>query len=101
MDSLNTAIKTHFPDNYTVDISGGFFATLTFGGISPEYETTFVQSAKDAGVGIAPAWNAIAPNFRDEKRQNGLFVRLTFPAFQPDAIQWGISKLKELHDSFA
>jgi hypothetical protein len=57
--------------------------------------------AKEAGVGIAAAWDAVAPNFREEKRQQGLFVRLTFPAFEPEQIKWGISRLKEVEDSLS
>jgi hypothetical protein len=46
-------------------------------------------------VGIAAAWDTVAPNFKEEMRKKGLFVRLTFPAYEPKRIEWGISKLKE------
>jgi len=95
MDVLNTAISTHFPGAFPVEISGGFFAPLTLENISIDNESAFLESAKDAGVGIAPAWDAIAPNFKEEIRKKGLFVRLTFPAYEPNKIEWGISKLKE------
>ena len=101
MDALNTALNIHFPGGFPVEISGGFFATLTLGAISVENEIAFVKSAKDAGVGIAPAWNAVAPNFEEEMRKKGLFVRLTFPAYQPNEIEWGISKLKETSELFS
>jgi 2-aminoadipate transaminase len=100
MDVLNTAINTHFPGTFPVEISGGFFAPLTFSDISVDNELKFIKAAKDAGVGIAPAWNAVAPNFKEEMRKKGLFVRLTFPAFQPNDIEWGISKLKETSELF-
>jgi 2-aminoadipate transaminase len=101
MDALNTALNTHFPGAFPVEISGGFFAPLTLGDISVDNELAFIKSAKDAGVGIAPAWNAVAPNFKEEMRKKGLFIRLTFPAFQPNEIEWGISKLKETSELFS
>ena len=101
MDALNTAINTHFPGAFPVEICGGFFAPLTFGDISVDNELAFIKSAKDVGVGIAPAWNAVAPNFKEEMRQKGLFVRLTFPAYQSHEIEWGISKLKETSELFS
>ena len=100
MDALNTAINTHFPGVFPVKISGGFFAPLTLVDISVDNELAFIESVKDAGVGIAPAWDAVAPNFREEMRKKGLFVRLTFPAYQPNEIEWGISKLKETSELF-
>ena len=33
-----------------------------------------------------------------KKRKEGLFTRLTFPAYQPEEIKWGIAKLKELEE---
>jgi len=35
---------------------------------------------------------------REKKRKDGLFTRLTFPAYEPEEIQWGIAKLKELEE---
>jgi DNA-binding transcriptional MocR family regulator len=101
MDALNTAINTHFPGAFPVEISGGFFALLNLGDISVDNELAFIKSAKDAGVGIAPAWSAVAPNFKEEMREKGLFVRLTFPAYQSNEIEWGISKLKETSELFS
>lgn len=100
MDALNTAMNTHFPGAFPVEISGGFFAPLTIENISIDNEAAFIKSAKDAGVGIAAAWDAIAPNFRHQIRKNGLFIRLTFPAYEPNNIEWGISKLKETLELF-
>lgn len=100
MDALNTAINTHFPEASPAEISGGFFAPLILENISSDQEARFIESAKEAGVGIAPAWNAVAPNFKEEMRKKGLFVRLTFPAYQSDEIKWGISKLKETSELF-
>ncbi|MDY6843682.1 MAG: PLP-dependent aminotransferase family protein [Thermodesulfobacteriota bacterium] len=100
MNALNTAINTHFPEASPVEISGGFFATLTLRDISVDNELAFIKSAKDAGVGIAPAWDAVAPNFKEEMRKKGLFIRLTFPAYQSNEIEWGILKLKETVESF-
>ena len=100
MDALNTAINAYFPGVFPTEISGGFFAPLTFLGISEENESTFIKAAKDAGVGIAPAWNAVAPNFTEDYRKNALFVRLTYPAFPVNDIEWGISKLKEVSELF-
>ena len=101
MDALNDALHAHFPGAFPVDIKGGFFSCISLKSITSDKETLFIQSAKEAGVGIAAAWDAVAPNFREEKRKQGLFVRLTFPAFQPEQIKWGISKLKEVEDSFS
>ncbi len=96
MDALNAALNSRFPGAFPVAISGGFFAPLTLGNISSDKEASFIESAKQAGVEVAAAWDALAPNCRKEKRQRGLFVRLTFPAYEPDRIEWGILKLKEI-----
>jgi DNA-binding transcriptional MocR family regulator len=100
MEALNAAIKDHFPGAFPVDISGGFFAPLMLTHVSVDNESAFVQSVKEAGVGIAPAWNAVAPNLKKEMQQKGIFIRLTFPAYQPDEIKWGVSTLKETTELF-
>jgi DNA-binding transcriptional MocR family regulator len=98
MDALNVSLNAHFPGALSVDISGGFFASVSLQKITLEKEESFIQSAKEAGVGIAAAWDAVAPNLRERKREDGLFTRLTFPAYEPEEIQWGIAKLKELEE---
>jgi DNA-binding transcriptional MocR family regulator len=98
MDALNVSLNAHFPEALSVDISGGFFASVSLQKITLEKEESFIQSAKEAGVGIAAAWDAVAPNLRERKREDGLFTRLTFPAYEPEEIQWGIAKLKELEE---
>ena len=95
MEALNTALHSLFPGAFPVTISGGFFAPLTLESISGDKEASFIESAKRAGVGVAAAWDAVAPNRKEDKRKKGLFIRLTFPALEPDKIAWGISKLKE------
>ena len=95
MEALNSALNTQFPGAFPVAITGGFFASLTLENISSDQEAPFIECAKEAGVGIAAAWDAVAPNFSEEMREKGLFVRLTFPAYEPSKIEWGISKLKE------
>ncbi len=69
--------------------------------ISSDKESSFIESAKQAGVGIAAAWDAVPPNYKEERRKKGLFIRLTFPAYEPDKIKWGISKLKETAERLA
>jgi 2-aminoadipate transaminase len=101
MDALNTALNRFFPGAFPVAISGGFFALITLENISGDKEASFIESAKQAGVGVAAAWNALAPNCKEEKRKKGLLIRLTFPAFEPDEIEWGILKLKETVERFA
>ena len=63
-------------------------------------EAAFIEFAKESGVGIAAAWEAVAPNFIKARRKEGLFVRLYFPAYEPNKIEWGISKLKEIAELF-
>jgi 2-aminoadipate transaminase len=101
MEALNNALNSLFPGGFPVAISGGFFAPLTLENISSDKEASFVESAKQAGVGVAAAWDALPPNCKEEKRKKGLFLRLTFPAYEPDKIEWGILKLKETADRFA
>jgi 2-aminoadipate transaminase len=98
MDALNVSLNTHFPESSSVDISGGFFASISLQKITPEKEESFIKSALKAGVGIAAGWDAVAPNLREKRRKNGLFTRLTFPAYEPEEIRWGIAKLKELEE---
>ncbi len=101
MEALNTALHTFFPEMFPVTISGGFFASLTLENISPDKEASFIESAKQAGVGVAAGWDAVPLNCKEEMRKKGLFIRLTFPAYEPDKIAWGISKLKETAERFA
>ncbi len=96
MDALNAALEAHFPGAYPARVTGGFFSTLTIPGIGPAEEDSFIRRAKEAGVGIAPAWNAVAPNLLQRKRKRGFFTRLTFPAFEPERIERGIAKLAEI-----
>ena len=101
MEALNASLYNFFPGAFPVSISGGFLAPLTLENISGDKEATFIESAKKSGVGVAAAWNALAPNFMEEKRRKGLFIRLTFPAYEPDRITGGISKLKEIAERLA
>jgi len=100
MAALNTTLGSHFPGSFQSDVSGGFFACLTLEAVCADKETDFINAAKEAGVGIAAAWDAVAPGFQPTMRQKGLFVRLTFPAYEPDKIEWGISTLKQTVDLF-
>lgn len=101
MDALNAALVSLFPGAFPVTISGGFFSLLTLESISGDKESSFIESAKQAGVGVAAAWNTLAPNCKDQERKKGLLVRLTFPALEPDEIEWGILKLKETVERLA
>jgi 2-aminoadipate transaminase len=101
MEALNTALNTLFPGAFPVAITGGFFAPLTIENISSDKEASFIESAKQAGVGTAAAWDAVPPNCKEERRKKGLFIRLTFPAYDPNKIEWGISKLKEVAERLA
>ncbi len=100
MDALNNAIRNNLPESSKVEITGGFFATLTFKNIFEDRQKAFLEDAVKEGVNIAPAWDAVAPNFKDEIQKKGLFVRLTFPAYQPGEIEWGIAKLKKVADLY-
>lgn len=100
MEALNSAFQTHFPGAFPVAVSGGFFTSLTLKNIANDKEALFIESAKEAGVGIAAAWEAISPDRLDEWRQKGLLVRLTFPALQANEITWGLSKLRETSERF-
>jgi 2-aminoadipate transaminase len=100
METLNAALNALFPGPFPAAISGGLFASLILENISSDKEASFIESAKEAGVGVAAAWDAVSPDCREEMRKKGLFVRLTFPAYEPDEIEWGISKLKETAERF-
>jgi DNA-binding transcriptional MocR family regulator len=81
--------------NGGLEIISFFFKSLPGGSNIIVEEASLIESAKRAGVGIAAAWNTIPPSCEEETRKKGLFIRLTFPAYEPDKIEWGISKLKE------
>jgi len=98
MDALNTALNTNFSGAFPADVKGGFFSCITFDAIPSEKEAIFQSSAAKASVGVAPAWDAVAPNLRDEKQKRGLIVRLTFPAYDARDIEWGIAKLKQTEE---
>jgi len=95
MEALNTSLQAHFPGAYPAPVTGGFFSTLTFPTIQKDNEAAFLESAKAAGVGLSPAWEAISPDRRDEWRLKGLLVRVAFPALSVDDIALGLSRLNE------
>jgi len=100
MDALNSALRAHFADFDPVTITGGFFAALQLKGVSGDREREFLERARAAGVLIAAAWNAIPPNLREKKQKEGLYLRLTFPAAEPDRIRFGIKTLKDVASGF-
>ncbi|MBI9092774.1 MAG: PLP-dependent aminotransferase family protein [Desulfobacterium sp.] len=101
MDALNRALNAMLPGAFPAAITGGFFTSLTLGGISVDDDAAFIASAKESGVGIATAWDAVAPDLRQGMRKKGLFLRLTFPAYASENIEWGISKLKDTVELFS
>lgn len=76
MEALNRALDTLFPGAYPVPLTGGFFAPLTLENISRDQEASFIECAKEAGVGIAAAWDAVAPNFQEERRKKRSFCQI-------------------------
>jgi hypothetical protein len=70
------------------------------GMISKWVKSSKKNQSTSFGVGIAAGWDAVAPNFRTEKRKEGLLIHLTFPAYEPEQIKWGISKLREVEEMF-
>jgi len=98
MDALNTALNTHFTGAFPADVKGGFFSCIKLASVPSEKEANFQSLAFEAGVGIAPAWDAVAPNLREAKQKQGLLVRLTFPAYDAGEIEWGISTLKAVEE---
>jgi DNA-binding transcriptional MocR family regulator len=94
MEALNSALSTRFPSSFAAPLTGGFFATVTLPSISAGGESAFIQAAKEAGVGIAAAWDAVAPNFLSDLRRKGMLIRLTFPAVPPQQIALGIERLQ-------
>lgn len=100
MDALNHALEVNFPGAYAGAIHGGFFSTIELESITADKVESFVSKAVEAGVGIAPAWDGVAPNLREAKQNKGLLVRLTFPVYAADDVSWGISTLKQIQDLF-
>ena len=98
MDALNTALNVHFTGAFPAEVKGGFFPCIKLDSIPSGKEKMFQAMAFEACVGIAPAWDAVAPNLREEKQNQGLLVRLTFPAYDAGEIEWGISMLKAVEE---
>ena len=96
MEALNQSLAAHFPGAAGPPVSGGFFAALRLAGLDGDGEEALIAAAKTAGVGIAAAWGAVAPDCREALRSDGMFVRLTFPAAEPEAIAWGLETLHRL-----
>jgi 2-aminoadipate transaminase len=101
LDALNRALKAYFPGTSSDQLTGGFFATVTLRKILRDREKSFVGAAKEAGVNIIEGWGTVAPNFLEEKRKEGLLIRLTFPACQAEQLEWGVKKLKDVEESFS
>jgi DNA-binding transcriptional MocR family regulator len=97
----STALLTsHFPGTRRSQLTGGFFADLSLSRVPGDKEQSFLKSANACDVHVAAAWDAVAPDRMEKKRKQGLFIRLTFPAHDPEDITWGISKLKELEQDY-
>jgi 2-aminoadipate transaminase len=101
MDALNQSLGDHFAGAYPTPVTGGFFSCLDLPGIVGPKEADFVAAAKEAGVILAPAWDAVAPDLRAERQARGLFVRLTFPALAPDQIRQGVGAMAGVVQAFA
>ncbi len=97
---LNSSIKNYLPESSQVELTGGFFATLTFNNITENNEKAFLESLKNMGVNLSPAWSTIPSNFLEETKERGFFTRLTFPAYNPDEIEYGIMKIKTAVEKF-
>ncbi len=96
MDALNTAMNEYFPETDSVRITGGFFALIHLHEITGKKEELFIESVKAAGVNINSAQAAFATNILAKNLGKGLFVRLTFPALEPEQIRRGVATLKEM-----
>lgn len=94
MDALNTAMKAHFPETNPTEITGGFFYLINLPSITEEKEARFIAEAKDAGVNVTSANAAFPPNILEKNRGKGIFIRLTFPAIEPEQIEKGIAAIK-------
>ena len=101
MEALNTALHSLLPGAFPAAVTGGFFALLTLKNISSDQEAAFIESAKEAGVVVAAAWDAVSPDCIEETRKKGLLIRLTFPVYEPGKIQQGISRIKETVERFS
>ncbi|THB72659.1 MAG: PLP-dependent aminotransferase family protein [Desulfobacteraceae bacterium] len=99
MDALNSALNSHFEGAYPAAVTGGFFSVIQLHKIPVEKEAAFLAAAAEKGIGVAAAWDAVAPDLRAEKQKQGLLIRLTFPACEPDQLQWGITALKDVSAS--
>lgn len=96
MDALNTSLDSYFKGFYPAPVTGGFFSVIQFNAVPVAKQADFISTAAEKGIGIAAAWDAVAPNLREEKKALGLIIRLTFPACEPDQVAWGIKSLKDI-----
>ncbi len=99
MDALNRAMDLYFSETDPVRITGGFFALVRLSQITEDKEDRFIKAVKDAGVSISSARAVFAPNILKKNRGKGLFVRLIFPALEPEQIERGVATLKEVEQS--
>ncbi len=100
MDALNSALNENFSGAFPAKMAGGFFSCISLPDITNEKEKLFLAAAKKEGIGVTPAWDAVAPDMRQIKQKNGLLVRLTFPACDADDIKWGLERLKQIESEF-
>lgn len=96
MDALNAALAANLPECEAPHLTGGFFAGLWFRGVE---EDAFIGKAKDNGVNVASS-KVFAPSMAEKYAQekNGPFIRLTFPAVDPESITEGVKRLKKTYD---
>lgn len=96
MDVTNRVIAQRFAHLSLPTLTGGFFLGLWLPGIDDE--SRFIDRVKQRGVTIA--MNQVFPPGMKEKYcadRGQSFFRLTFPAFTPDEIEFGINTIADVH----
>lgn len=98
MEAMNDSLKRNLPEIESPVLTGGFFQGLWLKGVNDE--EAFVATAKEKGVIISSA-QVFPTGWKERlyKENDGIFLRLTFPALSEEANDLGVARLAEAYRS--
>jgi DNA-binding transcriptional MocR family regulator len=97
MEAANKAMAEYLPDLQVPKLTGGFFVGLWVKGVHDAAK--FVAAVKEKGATIATA-KLFAPGFEEKLREekDGVFFRLTFPAYTAEENEAGIKAIADAYN---
>ncbi|MBF0524010.1 MAG: PLP-dependent aminotransferase family protein [Deltaproteobacteria bacterium] len=98
METLNREMADKFPEIKRAEVTGGFFLGFWLPGIKDD--RAFVSAAEAAGLHITSSKSVFAPNILDQVKDQGFYLRIPYPALNPDDLAQGMTILRRVYSQF-